>query len=31
VFELYEDRPTAFDAWELEPYIDQTRREAEGA
>jgi alpha-mannosidase len=26
-FELYEDRPTAFDAWELEPYHDQTRSE----
>ncbi len=25
--ELYEDRPTAFDAWELEPYHDQTRAE----
>jgi alpha-mannosidase len=25
--ELYEDRPTAFDAWELEPYHDQTGTE----
>ncbi len=25
--ELYEDRPTAFDAWELEPYHEQTRAE----
>jgi alpha-mannosidase len=31
VFELYEDRPTAFDAWELEPYLEQTRREVAGA
>ena len=25
VLELYEDRPTAFDAWELEPYHEGTR------
>ena len=25
VLELYEDRPTAYDAWELEPYHEQTR------
>jgi alpha-mannosidase len=31
MFELYEDRPTAFDAWELEPYHNQTRVESAGA
>jgi alpha-mannosidase len=31
VFELYEDRPTAYDAWELEPYVDDTRRALPGA
>jgi alpha-mannosidase len=31
VFEVYEDRPTAYDAWELEPYYAQTRRECDGA
>lgn len=27
VLEVYEDRPTAFDAWELEPYHEETRLE----
>jgi alpha-mannosidase len=31
VFELSDDRPTEYDAWELEPYIDDTRRELPGA
>jgi alpha-mannosidase len=31
VFELYDDRPTAYDAWELEPYHAETRRECPGA
>ncbi len=31
VFELYEDRPTQYDAWELEPYHQETRRICEGA
>ena len=31
VFELYEDRPTAYDAWEIEPYVDDTRRALPGA
>ena len=31
VFELYEDRPTQYDAWELEPYHQDTRRICGGA
>jgi alpha-mannosidase len=31
VFELYEDRPTQYDAWELEPYHSETRRVCDGA
>jgi alpha-mannosidase len=31
VFELSEDRPTTYDAWELEPYADETRRALQGA
>jgi alpha-mannosidase len=31
VFELSDDRPTEFDAWELEPYVEDTRRELPGA
>ena len=31
VFELYEDRPTQYDAWELEPYHEETRRACDGA
>jgi alpha-mannosidase len=31
VFELYEDRPTDYDAWELEPYYAQTLRQCAGA
>jgi alpha-mannosidase len=31
VFELSDDRPTAYDAWELEPYVDDTRRALPGA
>ena len=31
VLELSDDRPTAFDAWELEPYHDDTRRVLPGA
>jgi alpha-mannosidase len=30
-FELYEDRPTAYDAWEIEPYHLETGRECGGA
>jgi alpha-mannosidase len=30
-FELYDDRPTAYDAWEIEPYHSETRRECAGA
>jgi alpha-mannosidase len=30
-FELYEDLPTAFDAWEIEPYHLETREECPGA
>jgi alpha-mannosidase len=30
-FELYEDRPTSYDAWELEPYHDRTREPCPGA
>ncbi|MGH2969772.1 MAG: alpha-mannosidase [Solirubrobacteraceae bacterium] len=31
VFELSDDRPTAYDAWELEPYTHETRRALPGA
>ncbi|MDX6636581.1 MAG: alpha-mannosidase, partial [Solirubrobacterales bacterium] len=31
VFELHEDRPTSYDAWELEPYHGETRQECDGA
>jgi alpha-mannosidase len=31
VFELSDDRPAEYDAWELEPYVDDTRRELPGA
>ena len=31
VFELSEDRPVAYDAWEVEPYADDTRRALPGA
>src|SRR5205085_12403155 len=31
VLELSDDRPTAFDAWELEPYAHETRRACPGA
>jgi alpha-mannosidase len=31
VLELSDDRPTAYDAWELEPYVDDTRRALPGA
>jgi alpha-mannosidase len=31
VFELYEDRPTAFDAWEVEPYHHETLQRCGGA
>jgi alpha-mannosidase len=31
VFELSDDRPVAYDAWEIEPYADDTRRALPGA
>ena len=31
VFELYDDRPVDFDAWDIDPYTLQTRREAQPA
>ena len=31
VFELSDDRPVAYDAWEIEPYADDTRRALAGA
>src|SRR5215208_5644088 len=31
VFELSDDRPVAYDAWEIEPYADDTRRPLPGA
>ncbi len=31
VFELSDDRPVAYDAWEIEPYTDDTRRALPGA
>jgi alpha-mannosidase len=31
VLELSDDRPTAYDAWELEPYAHESRRACEGA
>jgi len=31
LFELFDDRPTAFDAWELEPYAAETREPVDGA
>ena len=31
VFELSEDRPAVYDAWEIEPYVDDTRRALPGA
>ena len=31
VFELSDDRPVAYDAWEVEPYADDTRRALPGA
>src|SRR5215218_219880 len=31
VFELSDDRPIAYDAWEVEPYADDTRRALPGA
>jgi alpha-mannosidase len=31
VFELSDDRPVAYDAWEVEPYADDTRRPLPGA
>ena len=31
VLELSDDRPVAYDAWEVEPYADDTRRALPGA
>ncbi len=31
VLELFDDRPTAFDAWELEPYVAESREPVAGA
>ncbi len=30
-FDLYDDRPTAFDAWDVDPYYLETRQECAGA